>query len=253
MALLEQEQIYKQITEESPIILPGVSVAYLPERVKLAGAFKVSNALAEHPFTMLPYSPEQILESMDQGRSVIALGKGLEVVGFAQIWKYGLNEDGQQILEFGSWLSFGGGCGEGLLLEAVCLGKRINPTAQIVAIVEQENIKARAILSRIGAEEIGSKFSPAIRTVEGESAFMKIFDVTTIVPESFEGENRVIQKNEEFKVFNQLVDDYIKQGVVIPEEMFQRYKVLDYWLSVNHPGWKSRYGFPSMKGYKLSL
>lgn len=248
MALLEQEQIYKQITEELPIMLPGVAVTYLPERVKLAGAFKVSNALAEHPFTMLQYSPEQILESMDQGRSVIALGKGLEVAGFAQIWKYGSNKDGQQILEFGSWLSFGWGYGEKLLLESVALAGRINPKAQLVAIVEWGNIRAQTVFNKVGATEIGSNFSPAIRTVEGEVASMKIFDITTILPESFERTNRVIQKNEEFKIFNKLVNDCMQQGLVIPEEMYQRHKVLDYWLSVNYPGWKSIYGFPSMKG-----
>lgn len=179
MVHLEQER--KQI-EHQPltILVPGHAASFAPEGVKLAGALKVSEALSGHPNTMLQFTPDQILESIDSGWSVLALGENLELVGFAQVWQYGFNEGGQQILEFGSWLSFRNGCGEKLLKATACLGKKINPTAQIVAIVEQDNLKAQEILVEVGAEEIGSKFSPVIRTVEGEAAFMKIFDITEV-------------------------------------------------------------------------
>lgn len=176
MVFVEQENKIAQLT----FLIPGNAAFYVPEGVKLACTQKISASLTEHPNTMLQFTPDQILDSINKGSAVIALGEGLEIVGFAQLWQYGFNENGQQILEFGSWLSFRNGCGEKLLKEAVYLGTKINPTAQIVAIVEEENLKALEILKKVGAEEIGYKFSPVIRTVEGEAAFMKIFDVTRI-------------------------------------------------------------------------
>ncbi len=178
MVYLEQEknQIKKQLT----FLISGSVATYIPERVKLACALKISESLSQYPNTMLQFTPDQILDSINKGWSVIALGAKLKAVGFAQLWQYGFNEDGQQILEFGSWLSFRKGWGTKIFKEAICLGKEINPAAQIVAIVEQENLKAQAILMKAGASEIGSKFSPAIKTVEGEAAFMKIFDITQV-------------------------------------------------------------------------
>lgn len=175
MIILEHEnQIDKQLT----FLIPGNAARLLPEEVKLECADKVSHALTEHPYTMLQFAPFQIVKAMERGWTVIALEKGFKVVGFAQFWQYGFNEDGQQILEFGSWLSFRSGVGEKILMEAIRLGKKINPKAQLVAIVEEENLRAREILQKVGAEEIGNKFSPVIRTVEGEAAFMKIYDIT---------------------------------------------------------------------------
>ena len=171
------ERIEQQLT----FLVPGDAASLVPEAVKLACATKTNQALAAHPNTMLHFTPEQIVASINEGRAVLALGEKLEPVGFAQLWQYGFNEDGQQILEFGSWLSFRRGCGEKLLKEAVCLGKKRNPTAQIVAIVEKTNLEAQAILNKAGAIEIGEKFSPVIRTIEGEAAFMKIFDITKVI------------------------------------------------------------------------
>lgn len=185
MVFVEQEKknnpTMSEQMQQLTFLIPGAAATYLPERVKQSCALLVSAALSNHPCTMLQFTPDQILESIAKGRVVLALGENLKFVGFAQLWQYGFNEDGQQILEFGSWLSFRSGCGEKLLKEAIYLGTKINPTAQIVAIVEEENLKALGILKEVGAEEIGSKFSPVIRTVEGEAACMKIFDITRVI------------------------------------------------------------------------
>lgn len=174
MVFVEQEN---QIATQLTFLITGNAANFLPEEVSIACAYKVSEALMGHSNTMLQYQPAEILDSIKKGWAVMALGEDLQPVGFAQFWQYGFNEDGQQILEFGSWLSFKDGVGEKVLKEAICLGKKINPHAQLVAIVEEENLKAQDILKKVGAEEIGSKFSPIIRTVEGEAAFMKIFDI----------------------------------------------------------------------------
>lgn len=174
----ENNQIEDQLT-----FLTGMAAKLLPEAVKSACATWVSQELAEYPHTMLQFTLAQILESIDRGLAVVALGPTQQPVGFAQFWQYGFNEHGQQILEFGSWVSFkkGSGIGTRILQEAIDLGKKIDPTEQLIAIVEEENLQAQAILKKVGAEEIGSKFSPVIKTVEGEAAVMKVFDITNCI------------------------------------------------------------------------
>ena len=131
---------------------------------------------------MLQYSPAQILDAIDQGRAVIALDENQNLAAFAQFWHYGFNPGGQSIYEFGSWLSFAPGYGKKIFQSAVILGRSKFPEAQLIAIVERENIKAQTILIGFGAKEIGQKFSPYIRTVEGQPATMKIFDITFSIP-----------------------------------------------------------------------
>ncbi len=155
-------------------------VHFVPEKIRQICAFGVGDALALHPYTMLQFSPGQIADAMEHGCSVIAIGEGGKLAGFAQLWQYGFNENGQQILEFGSWLSFQSGQGKRILLEGVKLGKQIDPEAQIIAVVEKNNIGAQLVLQRCGAIEIGQKFSPVIKTAEGIPALMKIFDVTSL-------------------------------------------------------------------------
>lgn len=221
--------------EQLTFLIPGNVARFLPEGVKQACAFKVSEALAGHPFTMLQFSPDEIVGSINRGCAVVALGEELEPVGFAQLWQYGFNEDGQQILEFGSWLSFRKGCGERLLMEAICLGKKINPTAQLVAIVEEENLKAQGILRKVGAEEIGAKFSPVIRTVEGEAACMRIFDITNILSREDQKQIKTAHKKREFERTSREMSDLDAQGRMVPDSLFQYHNMLRYWLSVNLP------------------
>lgn len=173
MNQIEQEK------QHPPLLYSGDAVRFIPEKIRQACALGVSDALALHPYTMLQFTQERIAEVMEQGCSVIAIGEDGQLAGFAQLWQYGFNENGQQILEFGSWLSFQNGQGQRILLEGLKLGKLIDPEAQIIAIVEEENTRAQEILKKCGATETGGKFSPYIRTVEGEAAFMKIFDITT--------------------------------------------------------------------------
>lgn len=168
--------------QELTIFSGSIAAYHIPERVKLACAQTISEKLTKYPHTMLQFTPEQILESIDEGRSVLVLDENLELAGFARLWQYGFNDDGQQILEFGSWLNLTKepGLGEKLLKEAVQLGRIIDPQAQIVAIVEYYNLRAIEVLCKAGAQEIGTKFQPTIRTVKGEAAFMRIFDITNV-------------------------------------------------------------------------
>ena len=180
MGYLEQGQNLEQDAQHT-FLYTGVDIIrFVPEEIRQICAFGVSDALANHPYTMLQFTPNQIFESIENGRAVVALEENLTFVGFAQLWQYGFTEGGRQITEFGSWLSFQKGQGETILREGIKLGKRIDPEAQIVAIVEENNIRAQDILLGCGGKEIGGKFSPYIRTVEGKAAYMKIYDITTV-------------------------------------------------------------------------
>lgn len=174
MNQIEQEKYHPAF------LYSGDAVRFIPEKMRHSYALGISNELTLHPYTMLQFTQERIVEAMEQGCSVLTIGEDGKLAGFAQLWQYGFNENGQQILEFGSWLSFQKGLGEKILIEGIKLGKQIDQNAQIVAIVEQENVRAQEVLTKCGAIEIGGKFSPYIRTVEGEAAYMKIFDVTNL-------------------------------------------------------------------------
>lgn len=177
MSNLENEK--KQIEKQLTFLVPDVTDP-VPEEVKSTCITFVGERLPKHPNTMLQFTPDQILESINSGRAIIAL-EDQEVVGFGQLWQYGFNQDGQQILEFGSWLSIRSGCGARILREAISLGKRIDPTAQLIAITEKENLRVQDVLREAGAKELYSKPSPVIRTVEGEAALMKVFDITSCI------------------------------------------------------------------------
>lgn len=212
MLYLEQENNQIGKDKQLSFLVSGSDASLVPEKIKWASAKKVSQALSDYPNTMLQFTPDQLVDSIDEGRVVMAFGKGMKMVGFAQFWQYGFNEDGQQIFEFGSWLSFGKGCGEKVLKGAIRLGKKINPKSQLIAIVKKENAKAQSILIKVGAKEIGSKFSPAVRTVEGEAAFMKIFDITNLDSiDRVEIGNKEIVSNK-FSVEEKILADIMKGG-----------------------------------------
>lgn len=182
-----------QIERQSPFLVYGSDTNVMPQEVKWASANTVSQLLSQHPNTMLQFRPDQLVAAMNKGWVVMAFTEGMQVVGFAQFWQYGFKENGQEILEFGSWVSTVKGCGARILKKAIQLGKEIAPTSQLIAIVEEKNTKAQSILVRVGAKEIGHKLSPVIRKVEGEAAFMKIFDITD-AKEAYEYEKVMAKK-----------------------------------------------------------
>lgn len=175
------QNLYQDMKPESSIlILTGFNAGLLPANLLEKNTQKISSELAKHPNTMLQYTEAELIKSINEGRSILALGKSNKLIGYGQLWEYGINSEGNQIFEFGSWLSFKPGVGSRILIEAAKLGKKLNPKAQLVAITEEENLKAQQIILKAGGLEIGSKFSPVIRTVEGEAASMKIFDISQI-------------------------------------------------------------------------
>lgn len=178
------EHLDYQILSTQPLVAVGEAVGLHPSLRLASYADQISEKLAANPNTMLQYSPIQILHSMMEGRAVVVTDlETNKLLAFAQIWKYGETGAGKNIYEFGSWLSFKeknekNGEGQLALNAGMILGRLIDPEAQIIAIVESKNVKAQKIITGVGGIEIEGKFSPVLRTVEGEPAWMKRYDIS---------------------------------------------------------------------------
>ncbi|MBI2593860.1 hypothetical protein HYW44_04435 [Candidatus Daviesbacteria bacterium] len=175
--------LQRQIFKTDPLVVLGGSVRLLGEKRLEMYAGLVSEKLAHHPNTMLQYSPPEIFKAMIDRRSVVITNPRTgNLLAFAQVWKYGSN-DGRDIYEFGSWSAYKddeykNGNGRLALLAGPILVREIDPSAQAIAIVEKTNKKAQKIITDFGGIEIEGEWSPYLRTVEGETAYMKKFDIT---------------------------------------------------------------------------
>lgn len=150
-------------------IIMGKAVQGLSEDKLWTYAGKISGALAEHCSTMVQFTPDKILEAMNQGRAVLYLGVKAELFGFGQIWSYG-----QNTYEFGSWLSFEKGAGRVVLTAARDLSMNLFPEAQLVALVEPENISAQTVIEQLGVQP---ELATSHLLVKGPT-LMKKYDIT---------------------------------------------------------------------------
>src|SRR3989338_4356147 len=87
-------------------IIMGKQVKQLAQDKLLEYGYQVSKGLALHPYTMVQFKLNQIIEAMNAARTILCLDKGGNLLSFGQIWHYGQNSQGQKMQEFGSWLSF---------------------------------------------------------------------------------------------------------------------------------------------------
>lgn len=178
MSCLERERKTEQ--EQPAFLYLGDEVNLLPESRKSQITVQVSKRLKDFPFTMIQYSPETLLQAMGEGRTIVCLGQqGEKLLAFAQIWHYEQNLSGQEVYEFGSWLSFErGGHGRKVLIAARELGFDLFPNSQLIAIVENYNTIAQRIIMEEGGVFLSHKYSEHLRTQGGLPAFMQIYDIT---------------------------------------------------------------------------
>lgn len=162
-------------------IIIGEDVRQFSHNKLFEYATKVSEGLAVHPYTMVQFSPPQLVEVMNEGRAILCLDKKGNLLSFGQIWHYGENLQGQAIKEFGSWVSFErGGFGVLVLKAAIDLNSFLYPDSKFVAIVEIENKKAQKVIERllkVKSEPVYSKF---LKTKDGKNALMKMYDITKV-------------------------------------------------------------------------
>lgn len=166
-------------------VFAGKNLLSFPRDQLLAFAKQVSGKLETKPNTMMQYSAEELLMSIQEGRAVCLLGENGGLLAFAQVWPYifeeteefydGENLQEKKVFEAGSWLSFGRGQGPKVFEAAVALGIELDPDAFIVAITESGNEKAAGILQSIGGKPIGQKRSLRVLDKDHNPALMKIY------------------------------------------------------------------------------
>lgn len=163
------------------VLLYGKEVLELDTSTLASFAERISLELKTHPHTMLQYNPFELLQSMREGRFIFCVDQQnrSQLLASGQLWIYDQDPStGQDIYEFGSWLSFEkGGYGKEILLASQSLIKVINPRAQLIAIVEEQNIRAQNLIEILGGIKIGEKYSTELKKPGGLSAFMYIYDI----------------------------------------------------------------------------
>lgn len=173
------ESLDKQVVSIDPLIMMGEAVG-LHGGLRLNDyAQRVSHELSQRPNTMLQYTPENIYRAMLEGRTVVATDLyNDQLLAFAQLWKYGVNSNGKDIYEFGSWLSFSRGGGRQVLTAGSMLGHQIDSSAQVIAIVEHSNARAQQTITQVGGIFLHSAISEKLVTKAGTPAPIKIYDVS---------------------------------------------------------------------------
>lgn len=162
-------------------IIMGEDVKQLPQDRLLEYADQVSQGLTAHPYTMVQFNPMQIMEAMNAARTILCLDKEGNLLAFGQIWHYGQSAKGQQIKEFGSWMSFKkGGFGVLVLKQVRELHADLYPGSQLVAIVELENKKAQELIEELLRVKSQPTYSKFLKTKNGQPALMKMYDITKI-------------------------------------------------------------------------
>ncbi len=171
---------------EAPSLYAGGSLISLGGERHSQIAGMVSTGLAEHSNTMIQYSPEDLVHSIEDKRTACVLDSRGELTAFAQYWPYKVDHTGDEILlglnvfEIGSWLSFTRGkeYSHGRKVFEACwaIGEMAYPNAGFVAVVEEGNQTAANLVKSMGGDWIGEKISrQVIKPADFSPARMNIF------------------------------------------------------------------------------
>jgi len=156
----------------------------LPADGKLMLGRLVSEALLAHTVTMLQYAPPKIVDIMDEGRAVVAVGATEEDLhGFAQLSPWRDAQQAVQAVEFRTWLACRPGAGLHVLRGAVALNRIKYPDIPLYAVIEDSNGHAQELVVQAGAQEVPMPSSMAVELkAEDEPALVRTFDLTDIDP-----------------------------------------------------------------------
>lgn len=168
------------------LMLGGINVSKLDKTTKMSLAIKITELLEGHKDHMLQFSPEDLIENfMNTGDAVVIIDeKTGELIGFAKnfLWA-GVNESGQQVYEFGSWIvhpnHYNRGFGHQLVALAVQTAKQKDSNAQIVAVCALNNPKPIGILQEMGGVISQKPSNIQILLGEGETP-VNIIDMSNI-------------------------------------------------------------------------
>ncbi len=151
---------------------------------------QVSQLLAQHPDTMLQFLPQEIAAYIgkDLGVLVAHPQHKQELAAFAKLYPWpGLNQNGQLLFEFGSWVVppkyHGQGFGRQVLFATLLKGHQLYPGSQIIGVVEASNQRSEQILLEVGGKLLPQSGWPsnfAVLLQEG-AAEIAVIDLSTVI------------------------------------------------------------------------
>ncbi len=195
----QHEMVLPDMPSSGVRIFTGRDALWLPENYHEAFAEQVSAKLAEKPNTMLQWSPQQLVTTIQEGRAALITESARpdRLLAFAQAWEYqydlfryihapeGNFRPGtkRKVVELGSWLNLAPpelrkGLGFTIFREVIKAGTAYDPDALQIAIIEQGNVRAQRVMEDLGGIKIGHKPSPVLKDPAGYPATMYIYDVT---------------------------------------------------------------------------
>jgi RimJ/RimL family protein N-acetyltransferase len=173
----------------APVTLySGDGVRYFSEGQRGQFAKKIVGGLQKNPHLMRQFAPEELEESMAEGRTVVAVGQsedGPHLLAFAQEWQL---PGEPETLECGTWYSFANGTVKGVGAEtmraAATLAMNTPGAEQAVALVAEHNGRAQKTMR--GLLGLKDDFTPPTRKSDyvqdpyDVPIMMSVFDVTSL-------------------------------------------------------------------------
>jgi len=168
------------------IVITGNKVAQLPNSFKKIIAKNVIFLLKTHKKHMLQFDQKELIEKFfNTGNSVVLLEKiSNQLIGFSKNMPWeGVNEQGNKVYEFGSWVVNKKyqkkGYGYYLAKLASKTLKEKDKNAQLIAVCDSQNIKPINILKKLGASEIKKPKNVDVILGKGK-AKVKILNLSVI-------------------------------------------------------------------------
>lgn len=154
-------------------------------------AEQVSMRLAENPYTMINYKPEELVKSINEGRAAAILDHKGKLAAFAQYWPYKIDNTGDEFLneknthpevyEVGTWLKFAQNgereLGKKVFEACLAVGRMAHPHAMFIGVVEEGNSRAAGSIESMGGVYQATKISKHVKTDRSHPARMKIFEM----------------------------------------------------------------------------
>ena len=135
------------------VLVMGADLNFFSNESLGSYAHQVSEHL-NSPWTN-PKTPKEIEIAIREARAVICLSEDYsQVLAFAKLEFYGVNDAKQVLYEFGSWIG-GNGCGKEVYEGGRDLATEKYPYACLIAFVRSGNIKAQRIITETGGVKVG--------------------------------------------------------------------------------------------------
>lgn len=156
MRSIYKEKLGNPISEHIPgKIIMGGEIDILSLGVRQEYASYISEELGKHQDKTKLRSSIELERDMREARAILCLHPETEqLLAFAKLEYFGINDAKQIIYEFGSWIGKNG-YGRDVLEAGRDLAAQQFPYARLIAIVRPSNLKAQRIITESGGIKVG--------------------------------------------------------------------------------------------------